>query len=144
MKILLLTVVLFWSFTNIPAEKTITCKEETFDGDLSCEFSNITITSNETISIKMDPEDADANRIPSVYFSDSSIFSVPAEVFTKFPNIIWFWARDQKIQEIKPRTFVNAKNLEIISMEQNAVKFLHRDTFEGKQFSHHIFPCPKY
>ncbi len=119
-------------FANTLAETTITCKETILDGQPACDFANVTIGPNEAVSIKTDPSNLDAKSVKSVGFWSSTIHSIPSEVFTKFPNVKWLWARELKIQEIKADLFLNAKNLEIISMYGNALTFLHKDTFKGK------------
>jgi hypothetical protein len=66
----------------------------------------MTIRPNEAVSIKIDPLYANNITIETVRIIDSSIHSVPAEIFTKFPNLRKFLASGQNIQEIKPDTFV--------------------------------------
>jgi hypothetical protein len=131
MKIILLSVgILFMLFVNILAQKTITCKVD----DPACLFNGVTLGPSEAVSIKTDPANFNANKIEWVVFSSSSVYSVPSEVFTKFPNLKLFWASGQKIQEVKMDCFWNARNLEQIWMSNNALTFLHRDTFKGWYF----------
>ncbi len=104
-------------------------------GKPGCRFSEVTIGSNEAVRIKTDPEYADSNKIKLVQFSLSSIHSIPTEIFTKFRNIIWFFAPSQNIQEIKPETFADANKLENINLDDNALTFLHKNTFKGKLIS---------
>jgi hypothetical protein len=63
MKIVILSGILFLLFVNISTQKTITCKVGLIWSDPSCIFSNVTIGPNETVTIKTDPEDADAETI---------------------------------------------------------------------------------
>jgi hypothetical protein len=139
MKSNFLLAILCLFFANTLAETTITCKKTILDGQPACDFSDVAIGPNEAVSIKTDPSTLDANSVKSVGFWSSTIHSIPAEVFTKFPNVKWLWARGQKIQEIKADLFVNAKNLEIISLDGNALTVLHKDTFKGKFFRILIF-----
>jgi Leucine-rich repeat (LRR) protein len=138
MKIILLSGFFFLFFVNIFAEKTITCKltEEIYQQD--CQFSRVTIGPNEAVSVKTDPSYANPITIEKVRIIDSSIHSVPSEIFTKFPNLRKFLASGQNIQEVKADTFANGKKLEEISLDNNALTILHADTFKGKnlQFSY--------
>jgi hypothetical protein len=113
---------------NISAEKTITCEVK----DRACKFSGVTIGADETVStIKTDPEDTDDLKITTVEFSGSSIHSIPAELFEKFPNLEWLSADEQGIREIKKDTFKNAKKLETIDLVRNSLSTLDVDTFRG-------------
>jgi hypothetical protein len=87
---------------------------------------------NETVSIKSDPEDVDVSTIMYVKISEFTIYSIPSEIFTKFPDMKGFWAWGQKVQEIKPDTFWDGKKLEWISLQNNNLTFLRKDTFKGK------------
>jgi hypothetical protein len=97
-------------------------------------FSGVTLGPNKAVSIKTDPANLDVTSITTVYFLDSSIHSVPSEVFTKFPNLEKFFADRQDIQEVKADTFWGGSNLEVISLWGNALTFLHRETFKGRFF----------
>jgi Leucine-rich repeat (LRR) protein len=132
MKIILLSVViLFLSLYNVLAEQMITCKVETIDEESVCEFSGVTIGLNEDVSIKTVPEVLNVTTIMHVQFSSSSIYSVPREVFAKFPNVNGLWVHGQNIQEIQADTFKDAKKLKWISLDDNSLTFLRADTFEG-------------
>jgi hypothetical protein len=135
---ILLAGIFYWCFANISAEQVITCKKEIFDGVPGCRFSGVTLGPNENVSIKTDPEDADVNSITWVEFSESSIHSVPPEIFKKFPDLERFDAGGQNIQEIKADTFRDGRNLQRIDLARNALTFLHPDTFEGKILIHLI------
>jgi hypothetical protein len=132
MKIILLVVIFLCCFANISAEKTITCKVETIQGQPGCRFSGVKIRPNEAFSIKTDPEDADVSSIIVVEFKSSSIHSIPLKIFVKFPRVERFYASEQNIQEIQPDTFLNADRLEVINLEGNALTFLHPKTFKGE------------
>jgi hypothetical protein len=60
MKIILLIGILCLSLVNVSADQTITC-ELPPNTPTGCYISSVTIGPNETVSIKTDPEDADAN-----------------------------------------------------------------------------------
>ncbi len=131
-KISFLIAILTLHCANILAEKTITCEVKEVDGHRECLFSGVTIGANETVStIKTDPEDTDAETITKVQFSESSIHSIPAELFEKFPNLQGLSANEQEIREIKADTFKNAKKLEQVDLEKNLFGVLDVDTFKG-------------
>jgi hypothetical protein len=136
MKIVLLIRILFLSVANILAEKTITCK---INRESTCEFFSVTIGPNEAVSVETDPRNADVSHITFVEFSSSSIYSVPGEIFTKFPNLKTFIAFGQRVQEIKADTFMHGKNLNYVHLSVNNLKFLHADTFKGKKFQFRFF-----
>jgi hypothetical protein len=99
--------------------------------DITCLFKYVAIGPNETVSIKTDPEDADVNLVTDIVFFLSSIYSIPREIFTKFPNVKFLLAHAQNIQEIAPDTFADAKKLEDIRLSSNLLRILHKDTFKG-------------
>jgi hypothetical protein len=134
MKIILLVGILLLSLVNISAEKTITCKADSWHFYPRCHFGGVTVGPDETISVETDPADAKANKIVRVVITDSSIYSFPAELFTKFPKLKKCYAWRQNIHEIKPDTFEDAKKLEEIYLWENALTFLHADTFKGEFF----------
>jgi hypothetical protein len=115
---------------NISAEKTLTCRVPSEEPS-RCLFFNVTIEKDEVVLIKTDPEDADASTIEWVEFFVSSIYSLPRELFKKFPNVKDFLASRQNIHEVKQETFKDAKNLESIDLYKNELTFLHQDTFKG-------------
>ncbi len=127
--------VLFLLVANIFAEKTITCDVYVHGWMNACEFFGVTIGPNETIKVETNPAIVNIYRVSRIWFSSSSIYSVPSEVFTEFPIAKSFGAPGNKIQEIKPNTFAKAKNLEDITLSKNLLTFLHLDTFKGKNYS---------
>jgi hypothetical protein len=139
MKIILLVEIFCLFLANGLAKQVIICKSKTIENYPGCEISGVTIGKNEAVSIKTDPEDLDVNRIESVKFVDSSIYSVPTEVFRKFPKLERIYADGQNIQEITPDTFKDGKNLRLITLSQNHLTFLHRETFKSEYFPFRIF-----
>jgi hypothetical protein len=123
--------ILFSFMVIFMANQTIACLVRTFEPS-ECRFFHRTVGPDDEIAIN--PEDADSS-ITSVWFMFSSIYSVSPQVFTKFPNIKDFYADGQNVRKIKPDTFKDGKKLEWINLGNNALTFLHRDTFEGWIFS---------
>jgi hypothetical protein len=96
-------------------------------------IENVTIGPNETVTIKTDPKFIDASTIQWLYFSSSSIYSLPWEIFNKFYNLKTFRAEHSNVQEIKARWAFSARwELERIDLWDNSVAFLHVATFKGK------------
>jgi hypothetical protein len=134
-KILLSVVILCLSLGNISAQKTITCRLNNPLNELqNCGIRSVTIGPNEAVTIKIDPENVNANEITYVWILFCSIYSLPREIFTKFPNLKQFEAHAQKVQEIQRDTFLNGTNLETINAQKNELTFLHIETFNGKNF----------
>jgi hypothetical protein len=132
-KISFLIAILTLHCANILAEKTITCEVKEVDDGRTCLFSGVTIGADETVStIKTDPGATDADTITKVQFSESSIHSIQAELFEKFPNLQGLSANEQGIREIKAGTFKNAKKLEQVDLDRNFLITLDVDTFRGK------------
>jgi Leucine-rich repeat (LRR) protein len=76
-----------------------------------------------------------------VEVNDSQIFEVtiesnaddqtiPASLFTAFPNLVRLFADRQNIRVIKPKTFENAK-LEYLGIDYHRIQKLEANTFEG-------------
>jgi hypothetical protein len=120
-------------FVNISAEKPI-IGEVPIGNPYICEYYNVKIEANETVAVYSAPSSADVKKVYTVVFLESSIYSVPSEIFTKFPNLEDFRAKGQNIQEIKPNTFKNARNLKLITLSGNELTYLHRDIFQGEFF----------
>jgi Leucine-rich repeat (LRR) protein len=95
-------------------------------------IENVTIAQNETVTIKTDPEFVDASTIQWLYFSSSSIYSLPWEIFNEFYNLKTFRAEHSNVQEIKASTFSARWELQQIDLWNNSVAFLHVATFQGK------------
>jgi hypothetical protein len=95
----------------------------------NCRFSGVTIGPNEAVRIEVDPAKTDVNGIIYVEFKGSSIHSIPREIFTKFPNLKTLQASGQNIQEITADNSRDGKHLVYIYLAENAITFLHKDTF---------------
>jgi hypothetical protein len=136
MKMILLVGIFSLLLANVSADQTITCGMY-FSKRI---FHNVTIgPDGNQLTIKTDPENVDASRLGWVEFVDSSIHSVPREIFTKFPNIKYLHAPGQNIQEIKFNTFWDGKRLRTINLSQNSLTTLHRETFKGDNFQFSFF-----
>jgi hypothetical protein len=144
MKIIWLIGILSLLFLQVLTQKTITCYAGSpSERHPACMFADVTIGPNETVTIKIKPEDTDPKTIQWVQFLYSSIYSVPRELFSKFPNLKVLFADVKEIQEIGLDTFKNGKNLEVISLTKNKLTFLDVVTFQGKNLSF-IFFCKNF
>jgi hypothetical protein len=101
-------------------------------------FSGVTLGQHEAVTIATDPVDLDVALVETVAFDNSSIYTVPTEIFKKFPNLREFYAADQNIQEVTPDTFKYAAKLRLLTLSQNHLTFLHRDTFKSEYFKNLI------
>jgi hypothetical protein len=97
----------------------------------TCHFTGVTFGPSKAVFIQVE---VDVSTITQVSFSDSSIYSVPRDIFMRFPNLKVFRAYDQRIQEIKPHTFWEGRKLEKIGLRNNLLTFLHKYTFKGWYF----------
>jgi hypothetical protein len=96
-----------------------------------CVFNGVTIGQNDTVTIQTNPQNLDANTIAGVAFTQSSIYSIPVEIFTRFPNIFVVQAYDQNLREIEADTFRNGKNIRMLELGKNKLIHLHVDSFRG-------------
>jgi Leucine-rich repeat (LRR) protein len=69
--------------------------------------------------------------IEKVEFFGDEVQTIPAAVFTTFPNIKGLRMIKQKVRIIKPKTFINAQNLELLNLNYHRIKRLEANTFEG-------------
>jgi hypothetical protein len=140
MKKILLSVGIFsLLLANISAQRTITCEEKLINGNYACLFSGVAIGQNESISVKIEPEDVNLHRMWVVKISSSSIHTISSEFVAGVPNLKKFYAAGQGIHEIEPDTFQGAQFLDEILLSNNSLSFLHEDTFKGEDFL--IFMC---
>ena len=123
---------------------------EKTDRGLQCEFNNI-FTSNTTEVLV-----TESNRlIDAVSFRQSELFSVPSDIFVKFPQLKhldveltqmkeisggdfynanelkYFLARFNEIRELKSRSFVQCRQLKFIVLQYNLISNIHPDAFDG-------------
>jgi Leucine-rich repeat (LRR) protein len=66
-----------------------------------------------------------------VHFYYSSIYYVPASIFTYFPNLMELHLNGSDIYEIRNNTFKNATNLLLVDLSYNNISTLGPDTFKG-------------
>ncbi len=133
MKLLLFIGTLILLISRISSQKVITCVIIVpVDDYPGCRFSNIKIAQNESVTIEMYPSNSDAEKIEKIQFKSSSVYTIPPEIFTKFPNLKSLFAASQDIQEIRAETFVNAKNLIELDLQLNGISELRPDTLKGE------------
>jgi hypothetical protein len=132
MKLLLFIGTLILLISQISSQKVITCVIIVpVDDYPGCRFS-VKIAQSESVTIEMYPSNSDAEKIENVQFKSSSVYTIPPEIFTKFPNLKSLVAANQDIQEIRAETFVNAKNLIELDLHVNGISELRPDTFKGE------------
>lgn len=79
------------------------------------------------------------DEVKDLTFVLSSVSIVPREVFSTFPNLEKLRLKDQKVKEILPNSFENAKNLEILNLNKNRIKTLTAETFKGAENLEEIY-----
>jgi hypothetical protein len=132
MRAILLILFLIKLIGVICCQKVITCKLEIFqEGERVCVFNGVTIGQNDTVTIQTTPRNLDTNTIAGIAFTQSSIYSIPMEIFTRFPNIFVVQAYDQDLREIEADTFRNGKNIRMLELGKNKLIHLHVDSFRG-------------
>jgi hypothetical protein len=132
MKIILLIAFLCLMLAQniLAVQKTMTCKVA--ENSFACTVYEATIGPNDAVLVKTDPGNFDPNRITWVQIYQSSLYAVPREVFEKFPNLKDIHIGRQKIQQIRPNTFLNARKLTFLDLGSNALTSLAVETFKGK------------
>jgi hypothetical protein len=117
MLLIFLTISLFYCFQLSSGDKLLVCQ---VTGD-TCTFTSKFLENNERAIIVADhtePGSSNAD-IKKVIFVSSSIYQIPAELFVTFSNLEELFMDGQNVQEIKPKTFVNAKKLENLQLNSN-------------------------
>lgn len=109
------------------SQKVVTC---VVNGG-TCQFSSQTIGKTDTVSISLSPSSANPNSIISLTFSSSSFYYLPAEFFSRFPNLQTLYMTSQGVYEIRPKTFINAKKLTLLRIDGNHLVELYEGIFEG-------------
>jgi Leucine-rich repeat (LRR) protein len=69
--------------------------------------------------------------IETVKFYTDEAPTIPASVFTTFPNVKELRMVKEKLRVIKPKTFINAHNLKVLNLHYHQIKRLEAKTFEG-------------
>jgi hypothetical protein len=74
--------------------------------------------------------------ILTVYFNplakpSSSVYYIPASLFTYFPNLYGLGIYTASVQEIRNNTFLNATNLQWLGLSGNNISTLGADVFRG-------------
>jgi Leucine-rich repeat (LRR) protein len=98
-----------------------------------CSFGSTALFSDEEASFgvsNLRPGETPAD-ITSVHFYSSSIYYVPASIFTSFSKLKELLIDDSNVQEIRSNTFENATKLQEIDLTGNKISALKADTFRG-------------
>jgi Leucine-rich repeat (LRR) protein len=98
----------------------------------TCTFRDKALTKGEKVVIVADHGSSTTNAdIKQVVFESSSIYSIPAELFTTFKNLEGLTMIKQGLQEIEQNTFINAQHLSVLRLDSNLLKVIDEDTFLG-------------
>jgi Leucine-rich repeat (LRR) protein len=98
-----------------------------------CFFTRQSIEKNDEILIEIEPSDVNLEAIIEVHFTDSSIYSLPPKIFSKFKNLKSLSVAGQSVQEVKIGTFKDARNLERLDLPNNFLTHLHDNFFNGAE-----------
>jgi hypothetical protein len=88
------------------------------------------LNSNEEASFSV-PYSETGENILDVYFRQSSIYYIPASMFTFYTNLGYVDLNSCDVQEIRKNTFKNAAHLGEIHLSWNKISALGADTFRG-------------
>jgi hypothetical protein len=114
--------------------KTLNCSSgKEWYGFKNCYFDHAELNSSEEASFvvaNLQPGETLAN-ITELNFRYSSIYYIPASIFTYFTKLRWLRLVDCSIQEIGNNTFENATVLQNIYLNGNKISALQADTFRG-------------
>jgi hypothetical protein len=80
------------------------------------------------IGYRVEVDDSDIFKV--TIESNAEDQTIPASLFTAFPNLLRLSASEQNIRGFKPKTFVNAK-LEFFDLEDHWIQKLEANTFKG-------------
>jgi carboxypeptidase N regulatory subunit len=107
-------------------------KDTSYTSYYACTFNQQTLYNNEIAQIVPTYITGITNlNVSVVRFNGSSIYSLPAAIFTTFPNTNIMFATYIGIQEIKPNTFLNAAKLSQLYLYNNKLTTLPQDAFSG-------------
>ncbi len=132
---LLLVSCLVFNLSGWSDGKTLNCSiEKNWRGNY-CIFVQVELNSGEEASFSVSNfgpgETPTPANITNVYFYSSSIYYVPASIFTYFTKLRWLRLDDCNVQEIRNNTFENATELQEIDLAGNKISTLEADTFRG-------------
>jgi hypothetical protein len=94
-------------------------------------FIEQSVRKNENLNISVDLQADKPSNVAFVFFGASSIYAVPRELFTRFPNIQSLNLEYSKVFEIKKHTFLKATNLSLITLQSNNITKLEAGSFFG-------------
>ncbi len=118
--------ILFFTFCNVVELKLLKCN---LNNENWCIFKNADISENELVSF--DVIDGDKNSILSSYFSTSSVFYIPGEIFQAFPKLEMLALEEQNLMDLKAGAFKNASNLNYLDLIGHKINKITDDVFEG-------------
>lgn len=122
------------SIAGTLADKEITCKVS----GVRCTFSGLAIAKDENVVIRTNPSNIEDHLITEVYFESSSVYAIPPEIFSRFPLVKMFFIASQRVQQIRPKTFMYARHLERLELWDNNLGIIYNNTFEGASNLNHL------
>lgn len=109
--------------------------------DQVCDFESAKI--NEKGLVKFSPringKPAKHELVQYIVFRDSSLLTIPTELFQEFKNLQGLDLANQKIRKILKNTFKNAKNLKDLKLAKNELREIFEFEFDGAQNLRKLF-----
>lgn len=111
-------------------QRTFTCKVYE-DDPKKCIVWSQTSSSEGKTNFEMDPSSADSSEIELIWFTISSLYAIPSEIFTSFPHLKHLLVVGLSVKEILEKTFENAGELRNLILANNKIQVLNDDDFVG-------------
>jgi Leucine-rich repeat (LRR) protein len=104
---------------SIAGDRPLICDAK----DNTCTFNSKVLYENQNASIFVDRNDnrCDDLDVTKVFFTSSSIYYIPSELFTVFQNIDYLELKTQHVKEIRSGTFNDAKSLRSLQLHSNKI-----------------------
>lgn len=87
----------------------------------TCSFYYVSIKSGETVNLLAHHKNTTDQDIRVVSFDSSSIFLLPPEIFSTFPNVQTLKLGGQRVDRLQEDLFDNARNLKILHLNSNNI-----------------------
>jgi hypothetical protein len=97
----------------------------------SCTFFNQVLKSGDIATIESIHVNTNDNQITRVEFVGSSIFSLPSQLFVKFPNLSDLRMNASNLHRIEPNTFRYARWLHSVNLNDNFIRNIEWNAFNG-------------
>lgn len=104
-----------------------------------CVFEKVVISGHEKIIFGVNNSIVD--NVKNVKFEMSTVYRIPEELFDTFPNIQHLRMIDQLVDDLKPYTFLNARNLTKLNLSFSYLLNLKPNIFRGAGNMRELYMC---